>query len=314
MAAPHAERLAAPTHEGHTVAVAVAVVAGAVVALQQRVNGGLEEALGDALLAAVVSFGSGLMVCLAVMAVRPTSRRALPLLRALPAWTVVGGTGGAFLVVVGATAAPQIGVALLTVGLVGGQTVGGLLVDGSGLGPGGRRPLTAARATGAGLCLAALGVSSLGRTASPRPLLLVLVVLAGLLIAVQQGLNGLVQQATGDVAATTLLNFSVGLAALLVALAFHAGSGLHVRHWPSQWSLYVGGPLGVVFVSAAAALVHRLGVLRLGLGITAGQLLGAIVLDLTVPERGHGVAGTTLAATAVTLVAVAVSGRTRTTA
>lgn len=311
MAAAVGERLAAPAQGTHLVALSVAVVSGALVAVQQRINGGLKEALGDAVLTAVVSFGTGLVLCVAVVAVRRSSRRALPVLRTLPRWWLLGGLGGASLVAVGAAAAPEIGVALLTVGIVGGQTAGGLLVDGIGLGPGGHRPLTRWRTAGAALCLAAIAVSVLGQAFHPRPLLLALVVLAGLLISGQQALNGRVRHATGDAAVATLVNFVVGSTALVLGLLLHelVGGGVHVGHWPGQWWLYSGGPLGAAFVAAAAVIVRPLGVLRLGLGVTAGQLLGAVLLDATVPERGHTVAAATVVGALLTFVAVGVSGR-----
>lgn len=311
MAAAVGERLAAPAQGTHLVALSVAVVSGALVAVQQRINGGLKEALGDAVLTAVVSFGTGLVLCVGVVAVRRSSRLALPVLRTLPPWWLLGGLGGAVLVAVGAAAAPEIGVALLTVGIVGGQTAGGLLVDAIGLGPGGHRPLTRWRAAGAALCLVAIAVSVLGQALHPRPWLLALVVLAGLLIAGQQAVNGRVRQATGDAPVATLVNFVVGSTALVLGLLLQqlVGRGVHVGHWPGQWWLYAGGPLGAAFVAAAAVIVRPLGVLRLGLGVTAGQLLGAVLLDATVPEKGHTVAAATVVGVLLTLVAVGVSGR-----
>jgi transporter family-2 protein len=95
---------------------------------------------------------------------------------------------------VGAAAAPEIGVALLTVGLVAGQTSGGLVVDRLGLAPGGAHGLTLPRIAGALLCLVAVGISVLGEGArEAAPLLLVVVVLAGFAISVQQALNGRVR-------------------------------------------------------------------------------------------------------------------------
>jgi transporter family-2 protein len=310
VAAAVEERVTAPPQGRHLAALSVAVVAGALVAVQQRINGGLKEALGDAVLTAAVSFGTGLVLCVAVVAARRRSRQVLPVLRTLPRWWLLGGLGGASLVAVGAAAAPEIGVALLTVGMVGGQTLGGLLVDGIGLGPGGQRPLTPWRAAGAALCLLAIVLSVLGETVHPRPLLLVLVVLAGLLIAGQQALNGRVRHATGDAAVATLVNFVVGATALLTGLLVRdLLGGVHVDRWPPQWWLYVGGPIGAAFVAAAAVIVRPLGVLRLGLAVTAGQLLGAVVLDVTVPERGHAVAAATVIGALLTFVAVGVSGR-----
>jgi transporter family-2 protein len=55
--------------------------------------------------------------------------------------------------------------------------------------------------------------------------------------------------------------------------------------------------------------VRRLGVLRLGLAIIAGQLVGALVLDLALPVHDEDVGPVTVLGVALTLVAVAVSGR-----
>ena len=296
-----------------TLALGAAVASGAVVALQQRINGELKTALGDALLTALVSFGTGLVAVVVVVLARPVSRAALSRVRQVPWPQRLGGLGGASLVAVGAAAAPEIGVALLTVGLVAGQTSGGLVVDRFGLGPGGVHHLTAARVAGALLCLVAVGISVLGDVArAADPLLLVLVVTAGFAIAVQQALNGRVRRTTGDAGVATLVNFVVGSAALALGVLVHlAVAGLDIGSWPGadQWYLYSGGPMGATFVAVAAIVVRRLGVLRLGLAVIAGQLFGALLLDLTVPVHGQGVDALTVVGVALTLVAVAVSGR-----
>jgi len=294
-------------------ALAAAVLSGAAVALQQQVNGELKSSLGNALLAAVVSFGAGL-VCVAVAVLaRPAARATWPAVRTVPWWQRLGGLGGASLVAVGAAAAPKLGVALLTVGLVAGTTTGGLVVDRVGLGPGGRHALTAPRVGGALLCLLAVAVSVQGGGLhAAAPLLLVLVVVAGGATALQQALNGRVRAHTRDASVATLVNFLIGTTALVLALAVQSAlSGLHPLAWPGpdQWYLYLGGPLGAAFVATAAVVVRVLGVLRLGLAVTAGQLVGAVVLDRAFPAPGTSLALTTVLGAALTLVAVAVSGR-----
>lgn len=296
----------------NTLALGAAVGSGALVAVQARINAGLAEALGDALLAALVSFLTGLAMVLAVVLARSPARRAWSAVRQLPWWMRLGGLGGASLVTVAAFAAPRIGVALLTVGLVAGQTCGGLLVDRAGLGPGGRHALSAPRVAGAALGLVAVLVGALGAgTTGASPLLLLLVFTAGFLIAAQQAVNGRVRRTTGDARVATLLNFLVGTAALLAAYALVGGlGGYDVRQWPDagHWWLYTGGLLGAAFVGVAAVIVRQLGVLRLGLALVAGQLLGAILLDVTVPAAAQGVAPATAAGAALTLLAIAVSG------
>ena len=294
-------------------ALLLALGAGAAGAVQSRLNGELNDALGSALLAAAVSFGVGLVLVLALVLARPAARRGWAAVRTVPLWRRLGGLGGATLIAVSSAAAPVLGVALLSVGLVAGQTGGGVLVDRLGLGPGGRRRLTRPRLAGAVLCLFAVVISVVGKGArDAAPLLLALVVLAGLATTVQQALNGHVREATGDASVTTLLNFLVGLSALLVGLGGHlalSDVALAPLPGPEQWYLYLGGPIGVLYVMIAATTVHVLGVLRLTLTTIAGQLVGAVLLDLVVPPAGTSLSPYTVAGALLTLVAVNVSGR-----
>lgn len=295
-----------------TLALAAAVLSGAVVAVQQRVNGELGVELEAPLLAALVSFGTGLLAVAVVVLSRPHARAAVARIREVPWWSRFAGLGGASLVAVGAFAAPQIGVALLTIGLVAGQTGGGLLVDRIGLAPGGSHLLTLPRLAGAALCVFAVALGSLGRDARDAdPVLMVLVVGAGFLIALQQALNGRVRRATGNAAVATLLNFVVGTVALTVGVLVAAlVRGLPDGGWPGpdQWYLYLGGPMGATFVAVAAVVVRLLGVLRLGLAVVAGQLVGAVVVDLVLPATEGGIAVTTVLGALLTFVAVGVSG------
>lgn len=293
-------------------ALAAAVVSGALVAVQQRLNGSLGDALGDPLLAALVSFGTGLVVVLGVVLARPAARAALRLLGRTTWPQRFAGLGGASLVAVGAAAAPRIGVALLTVGLVAGQTVGGVLVDRAGVGPGGPRAMTPPRLAGALLCLVAVGLSAVEGGGRAEPLLLTLVVATGFLVALQQALNGAVRETTGDAGVATLVNFVVGTAALAAGVLGQAvAGGLSATDWPGldEAYLYLGGPLGAGFVTLAAVVVKSLGVLRLSLAVVAGQLVGAVVLDAVAPAAGTSLALATVAAAVLTLVAVGVSGR-----
>jgi transporter family-2 protein len=77
--------------------------------------------------------------------------------------------------------------------------------------------------------------------------------------------------------------------------------------WPAQWWLYVGGLFGVGIVLALLVGVRAAGVLRTGLALVAGQLGGALVLDVAVPG-GPGVRLPVLAGAVLTGVAVAVAG------
>jgi transporter family-2 protein len=69
------------------------------------------------------------------------------------------------------------------------------------------------------------------------------------------------------------------------------------------WWLYLGGPLGVAFISIAAWAVKPLGLLLFTLLTLAGQLAGALLLDVFFPAPGTIVSWQLLAGVALTLVA-----------
>lgn len=103
---------------------------------------------------------------------------------------------------------------------------------------------------------------------------------AGVGLAVQAGVNAAMARAAGRAELAAIVNFAVGLVALV---AWAAAS--RVR-WPSTatlaaapaWS-WAGGFLGAFYVTAAVLIVPRLGLaLTLGLSV-AGQLVGALLLD-----------------------------------
>jgi transporter family-2 protein len=289
----------------------LALTAGALAALQARVNGELGHQLHDAFLAALVSFVLGWIPL--VLLVGSSRRRRSALLRPPHPtrwWMYVGGAGGATLVAVSAAAAPVIGVALLTVGQVAGQTSGSLLVDRLGFGPAGHHAVTPRRLLGAALAVGAVVLATAGRGRSDAAVgYLLLAVAAGLAVSVQVAVNGRMRQATGDVVVTSAVNFTTGTALLAIgAIALRATGHLPIGHWPWEPWLYTGGVLGATFVAIAAWSVRTLGVLRLALLTIAGQLLGAALLDLLLPAHGQGLPWTTVAAGAVTLVAVRVAG------
>ncbi len=301
----------APDPRTVRIGLAITVVSGALVSVQQRINGRLGTELGDVLVAALISFSTGLVVVGAVVALRPASRRALPALRQTRPWERVGGVGGAALVAVGAFATPRMGVALLTVGLVAGQTGGGLLVDKVGLGPGGAHAVTARRAVAAVLCLAAVVVSSLGGSVRDvDPLLLVLVVVAGSLVSVQQALNGRVRVRTGDAPVAVGVNFVTGTVLLTVIVLVRAAVGASsFTGFPSNPGLYLGGAVGALFVAVGAIMVRLVGVLRLGLAVIAGQVTGAVLLDLFLPVDGASLSPLTVVGAVLALAPVLVIGR-----
>jgi transporter family-2 protein len=296
-------------------AAALTVLGGALLALQGRINGDLSTHLGRGgapLLAAAISFSVGTAALAAYCLVTAQLRPARAQLAITPArwWYRIGGLGGAALVGSSAAAIPVVGVALTSVFVVTGQSAGSMVVDGVGLGPSGRHRLTAPRLGGALLAVGALVVGTVGRGhGGLRPLLLLAVVAAGVLVAGQQAVNGRLQQASSSSGYAALISFTGGTLALVLATAIQALAGglPHLAGGGPAW-LYLGGLGGAAYITLGAACVRTLGVLRLSLASVAGQLVGGLVLDLTAPTRGTHVTVETYLAVVLTVAALVVSG------
>jgi transporter family-2 protein len=292
-------------------AVATTILAGSAISLQAYLNGRLGNDVGSPTIAAainnLVAFVATLGIVLATRAL-PRGRARLRALGRPPLWQFLGGFGGAALVLVSAIAAPEVGVALLTVAIVCGSTGGSLPMDAIGLGPAGRRPVTLPRVAGVLLAVGATAISALGARGHPDLLLLALALLVGVGMALQSAANGQLARATGEPFVASLINTTVGASALgVVGLITLATVSLET--FPSNPLQYVGGLLGAFVVVVGATAVQTLGVLRLGLAMVAGQMAGALVVDLVVPAPGQGVTVVTVLGVVLTMVAVAVSGR-----
>ncbi|MVU79765.1 EamA-like transporter family protein [Nocardia sp. ET3-3] len=295
---------------------------GVAVATQARINGELGHRLGDGIAAATISFGSGLLILAVVFAGSGRLRAGVGRVRdalgsgELRWWQLVGGLSGAYFVACQGLTVATIGVTAFTVAAVAGQVVSSLVVDRLGWGPGGRTPVTAWRIAAAVLGLVAVLLAAVGRNGSgsvghsgASALLVALPLVAGLLVAWQQAVNGRVGVVGGPFSAT-LANFATGTAALVVIEAgvlFRRGG---FGELPGEPWLYLGGLIGIVFVALAVLVVRGIGVLLLGLTSVAGQLLASLVLDVVAPT-GTGLSAAAIVGCALTFVAVALAARSR---
>ncbi|MGR6317238.1 DMT family transporter [Micromonospora soli] len=295
--------------------IGLATASGVAVAVQSRINGELGVRLADGIAAAVVSFGFGLLILLVLVPATAGGRRGLAALRAalrdgsLRPWQCLGGVCGAFLVATQGLTIGTLGVAVFTVAVVAGQSGSSLLVDRAGIGPTGRQPVTPSRLVGAVLTVLAVVLAVGDRLGEPGALALALLPLAaGVGIAWQQAVNGQVRAAAGSAMTATLVNFSVGTVALLATFAADvAVRGRPAGGFPGEPWLYLGGPIGIVFIALAAAIVRFTGVLLLALATIAGQIVGAVLLDVLLPTAASHPGLNTLLGAALTLVAVLVA-------
>ncbi|RMI34188.1 DMT family transporter [Nocardia stercoris] len=334
---------------GREVGLGLGFAIGAGVATQGRVNGALGARLHDGIGAAVVSFGSGLILLMVAYLVSGQARSGVGRVRAAVAggvlrpWQLLGGLCGAFFVTSQGLSVAALGVTVFAVSVVAGQLVSSLVVDRLGVGPRGRTAITGWRIGGAAVALAAVALTALGRNGSGPAggswALVMLPALAGVTLAWQQAVNGRVAAAgaaapvrggtstqtagrasTGDTLAAaaagtyaaTTINFATGFLALIAVEAIHVAFSGMPEQIPSQPWLYSGGLIGITFIATAAVAVRLIGVLLLGLTSVAGQLAMALLLDVVTPSSGVGLSVTAVAGCALTLVAVALAAHSHT--
>jgi len=266
--------------------------------LQARVNGAASDAIDHPIMAAMVSVGGGFFLSLVIVMGRARTRTAALQIfshvrtGALKPWNYFAGFGGGIFILGQALVVPAFGVTIYIIAVVAGQTAASLLVDRIGIGPAGKQAVTTLRVIAAIVAVVGVAVSSLGRgdVGSIAVAAVAYGLAAGAATAAQYGLNGTIAKATGSAMVTSALNFAMGftlLSILLVANTVVLGDPI-VRP-PSlletPW-LWLGGPLGILFIASAALFVRYLGVLVFTLASVAGQLGGALLLDLFFPTPG----------------------------
>jgi transporter family-2 protein len=292
---------------GATVA---AVLAGSLIAAQSQLNGALGQDIASPVFAGLFSSTTGLAVLLVICVLGGLDvRRVFVWPASLRAWHFVGGAAGAAAVTTAAFATPLVGVTVVGVSLVTGQSAGSLVVDHFGLSPNGVRPVSASRVAAAVLAVAGLALSSAGVGNMSVVVVLVLIAAAGAGMSVGFAANGHLQLIYGDPWLTALVNFAVSAVVIVGAIAI--GFQTRVLGMPGDprgipiWE-FGGGTLGMIWVVASSLLVTRLGVLTLALAAVAGQLTGAVLIDALVrfgeaPPTPTRLAGVALVAVAVVL-------------
>jgi transporter family-2 protein len=266
--------------------------------LQARVNGAASAAIDHPIIAAMMSVGGGFILSALIVASRRRTRAAARRLfvhgrpGALKPWHYFAGFGGGIFILGQALVVPAFGVTIYIIAVVAGQTAASLLVDRLGIGPAGKQAVTRLRVTAAIVAVAGVAISSLGRgeVGSIAVAAILYGLAAGAATAAQYGLNGTIAKVTESAMVTSALNFGMGftlLSALLVINTVILDNPLATP--PSlvdtPW-LWLGGPLGMLFIASAALFVRYLGVLVFTLASVAGQLGGALLLDLVFPTPG----------------------------
>ena len=295
----------------------LAALSGILIAAQSRVNGGLSAALGNSTEAAVYSFGSGFIVlnliALANPKVRAGVRRIFAGVRSgeLPAWRLSAGAMGGIFVAIQTFTVPIIGVALLSVVMIAGQTVASLIVDRIGITGGGTQAITARRVFAAAITIVAVLVAVWQeiRLANISIVPVFIVFLGGFMIGVQRALNGQINDISGQSFSTTWLNFFTGTTTLLILLMINTVRGDELVGLPtSPWWIYWGGTIGVLYIASSSVIVAKIGVLSFTLFATGGQLIGSLIFDLIAPPEEVTVGINLIIGIFITYVGVLVGG------
>ncbi|MET9881430.1 DMT family transporter [Actinacidiphila glaucinigra] len=295
-----------------------ALAVGMLLPAQGRITGALGVRLKDGAQAALLASIAGLLLVAVIALAAPSARHCVARIPdavrrqvAFPRWALLAGIPAAYFIFAQGVVAGVSGIALFTIAFVAGQTLGGIGVDLWGIGPAGRRHITWPRTTGSVVIVAAVvlsvasGGTHTGSTATV--LLLLLPFTAGLGNGVQTVMNGLQTAHYGNFVPATLINFIVGVFVLAIPVTVRSVEGGGWSAPPTEPWLYLGGPLGVLIVGQSAYLAKHLGVLLTSLGLIAGQLLGALAIDLVWPAPHttgfpwHELVGTLLGVTGVAL-------------
>jgi transporter family-2 protein len=232
--------------------------------------------------------------------------------KAIPTWTLFAGMLGGSFVAVQTQIVPLIGVAIYSVASIAGQSAISLLVDRIGLTGGGKKEITPRRITAAFVTVFAVFISVAdrldGRNLSIAAVLLG--VLAGAIVGVQRALNGQINEHSNQSFTTSLLNFAMGTAFLLVLLvAVMAIGGMKLSPLPSgPWWIYTGGVIGVIYIAFTSTIVQHLGVLTFTLISVGGQLVGSLLIDLFSPTDGVQVSVYLVSGIVLTYLGVLVGG------
>ena len=296
----------------------LAAISGVMIALQARANGELSHRLNNGVQAALISFGSGLLIIAIVALFSPAIKEGARNLRGavarkeLPKWTLFAGALGGTFVGIQTHVVPVIGVAIYSVASIAGQTAASLLVDRLGITGGGKKEITFRRVGAAAFTVLAVFISVLDRIegANLQVFAVFLAGVAGAVVGVQRALNGQINEHSHQSYTTSFLNFIMGTSFLFILLSLLVIFGdTELTPLPAgPWWIYTGGVIGVIYIAFTSKIVQHLGVLTFTLFSVGGNLVGSLVIDVISPTEGVQVSWYLVTGIAMTYLGVIVGG------
>ena len=296
----------------------LAALSGAMIAIQARANGELSQRLNNGLQAALISFGSGLIILFAITLFNAKIKEGIKNLRQSVAskeiarWKLFAGALGGSFVAIQSQIVPLIGVAIFSVASIAGQTAMSLIVDRIGLTGGGKKLISPRRVLAAFLTVVAVFVSVLDRIDAKNLSMFAVIfgVIGGAIVGVQRALNGQINEHSQQSFTTSLVNFTTGTAFLLVLIIVGLIlNGYELSALPSDpWWIYTGGIIGVIYIAFTSTIVQHLGVLTFTLFSVGGQLIASLVIDLISPTDGVSVSAYLVTGIVMTYAGVVAGG------
>jgi transporter family-2 protein len=288
------------------------------IALQTRANGELSIRLNNSLQAALISFGSGLIIIVFVAFFHKGMKQGIRNLQQAVAakkiarWKLLAGTMGGSFVAIQTQIVPLMGVALYSVASIAGQTAVSLIVDRIGLTGGQKRPISLRRVVAASLTVLAVVISVLDRLNASN--LSIIAVsggcLAGALVGIRSALNGEINEHSQQSFTTSLLNFITGTSLLMILMlgGMFLGKTQFTSLPAGPWWIYTGGVIGVIYIAFISTVVQHLGVLTFTLFSVGGQLVGSLIIDLVSPTDGVQISAYLVSGIVMTYLGVIVGG------
>jgi transporter family-2 protein len=296
----------------------LAALSGVMIAMQARVNGELSHRLDNGLQAALVSFGSGLLIIALITPFSSQIKDGIKNLRGAIArkeiarWKMFAGALGGSFVAIQTQIVPLIGVAIYSVASIAGQTAMSLVVDRIGLTGGGKKLISLRRLLAAFLTVLAVLVSVWDRIDANNLSMFAVTAagIAGAIVGVQRALNGEINEYSHQSFTTSLLNFIMGTSFLLLLIIGGIIIGKsHLTPLPlGPWWIYTGGTIGVIYIAFTSTIVQHLGVLTFTLFSVGGQLVGSLIIDLVSPTDGVSVSAYLVTGIAMTYAGVIAGG------
>jgi len=296
----------------------LAALSGLMIALQARANGELSHRLNNGLEAALVSFGSGLIIIAVIAVFNPAIKEGIKNLRRAVAnkeiaqWKLLAGALGGGFVAIQTQIVPLIGVAIYSVASIAGQTAMSLVVDRIGLTGGGKKLISGRRVAAAVLTVLAVFVSVFDRIDAKNLSLFAVVLgcIAGAVVGVQRALNGQINEHSHQSFTTSLLNFITGTSLLVILILGGVLIGkIELVPLPAgPWWIYTGGTIGVIYIAFTSTIVQHLGVLTFTLFSVGGQLVASLVIDLISPTNGVNVSAYLVTGIVMTYLGVIAGG------